>query len=91
MDAAVLLIALGALLVLLIVLAVASGRAAEMPRSISGVAEREAAMAAQADVEANDIAEMIEARAALRERIGKRSIGEELGEDALRERSDEAE
>ena len=86
-----LLIVFGGLFLLLVALAVASGRAAQMPRSLSGMAEREAAMAAQADVEAHDIDEMIEARDALRRRTGKRSIGEELGDDALDDPSERPE
>jgi hypothetical protein len=84
----VLVIVLGGLLLLLIALAIASGLSAGMPRSLSGMAEREAAMAAQAEVEEHDIDEMIEARDAIRRRMGKESIGEELGQDARRERSE---
>ncbi len=89
MDATAVIIVLAVLLLLLVGLAVASGRASKLPDSITGVAHREAAMAAQAEVEENDIAEMIEARNALRARIGRPPIGEELGDEALRERPDE--
>ena len=81
-----LLIVLGGLLLLLILLALAAARYGQMPRSISGAREREAAMAAQMDVEEHDIEEMIEARNALRARIGKPPIGDELAEDARRGR-----
>jgi hypothetical protein len=88
MDATAVIIALAVLLLLLVGLAVASGSASRVPRSISGVAEREAAMAAQADVEEHDIDEMIEARNALRARIGRPPLGEELSDEALRHERD---
>jgi hypothetical protein len=39
---------------------------------------------AQAEIEANDIDQMIEARSELRERSGRESVGEELSREALR-------
>ena len=85
MEAAGIFIALAVLLLLLIALAVASGRSSRLPASMTGEAHREASMAAQADVEEHDIEEMIAARNALRARIGRPPIGEELGDEALRE------
>jgi hypothetical protein len=90
---ATLLIVLGALaIVMVLVLAWGRGPYSQprRPRSISGRAEREAAMAAQADVEAHDIEEMIEARNALRARIGKPPLGQELADEARRDRPDGA-
>ena len=81
------LIVLGGLFVLLIVIAVLSGRRS-MPDSLSGAAHREAAMAAQADVEEHDIDEMLAARDALRKRIGKPSLADELEADARRDLED---
>ena len=57
------------------------------PSSLSGMAERENSMSAQAEIEADDIEQMIEARNALRARIGKPPIGDELAEE-VRERQD---
>ena len=88
MDATAVIIVLAVLLLLLVGLAVASGRASKLPDSVTGRAHREAAMAAQADVEEHDIEEMIEARNALRARIGKPPLGDELAEDARRERDE---
>ena len=85
-----LLIALGVLFLLLVIIAIVSGRRAEMPRSLSGAAHREAAMAAQADVEDHDIEQMIEARNALRRRIGRPEIGDELAEEARKRPADES-
>ena len=85
MDATAVIIVLGVLLLLLIGLAVASGWGSKMPDSMSGRAHREASMAAQADVEEHDIDEMIEARNALRARIGKPPLGQELADEALRD------
>ena len=46
-------------------------------------------MAAQADVEEHDIDQMLEARDALRKRIGKPSLADELEEDARRDLQDD--
>lgn len=83
------LIVLGGLFLLLVVIAVVSGRRSSVPDSLSGVAHREAAMAAQADVEEHDIEEMLEARDALRKRIGKPSLADELEQDARRDLEDD--
>ena len=79
------LIVLGGLFLLLVVIAVVSGRRSSLPDSLSGAAHREAAMAAQADVEEHDIDEMLAARDALRKRIGKPSLADELEADARRD------
>ena len=81
----------GVLAVLMVVVLVVGrnpGGRRRPPRSISGRAERENAAAAQFEIEEHDIEEMIEARNALRARIGKPPIGEELAEEARREPSD---
>jgi hypothetical protein len=89
---AVLLIVIGvALVVMVLVLTVGRGPRRRPARSLSGMAEREAAMLAQADVEGHDIEEMIEARNALRARIGKPPLGDELAEEARRTPPDRAE
>ena len=79
------LIVLGGLFLLLVLIAVLSGRRSGLPDSLSGAAHREAAMAAQADVEEHDIDEMLAARDALRKRIGKPSLADELEADARRD------
>jgi hypothetical protein len=83
-----LLIVLGVLLLLLVIIALVSGRRAPMPSSLSGAAHREASMAAQAEVEESDIEQMLQARDALRKRIGKPSLADELEADARRELED---
>ena len=55
------------------------------------MAERENAARVQFEVEENDIAEMLEARNALRARIGKPPIGDELADNARRRPSDQPE
>jgi hypothetical protein len=88
---ATLLIVLGVLAILMVAVLVVGrnpGGRRRPPRSISGLAERENAAAVQFDVEEHDIEEMIEARNALRARIGKPPIGEELAEDARSEPPD---
>ena len=60
-------------------------------RSISGMVERESAAQAQFEIEEHDIEEMIEARNALRARIGKPPLSDELADDVRRGRSDEEE
>lgn len=80
-----LLVVLVALLVLLVLLAIMAGKRAQMPRSFTGEAHREAAMEAQAEVEAGDIDQMLAARNALRARIGKPSLGDELADEVRRE------
>ena len=77
-----------ALLVVVVLLVGRPGGRPGPPRSVSGMAEREHAMAAQADIEEHDIEEMIEARNALRKRIGRPPIGDELAEDARGESPD---
>ena len=89
----VLLIVIGvSLVVMVLVLTVGRrpGGRPRPPRSISGMAERENAAASQFEIEEHDIEEMLEARNALRARIGKPPIGEELGDQARREPSDQA-
>lgn len=73
-------------LALLVFLALLGARAAgpRYQRGL-GIREEERRMAAQAEVEEHDIEEMLEARAALRKRLGKSSIGDELAREALRE------
>jgi hypothetical protein len=81
-----------ALVVMVLVLTVGRGPGGRRPpRSVSGMAERENAAAAQFDVEEHDIEEMIEARNALRRRIGKPPIGDELADEARGEPSDQSE
>jgi hypothetical protein len=90
---ATLLIVLGVLAILMVAVLVVGrnpGGRRRPPRSISGLAERENAAAAQFDIEEHDIEEMIEARNALRARIGKPPIGEELAEEAQTRPPDEA-
>ena len=53
--------------------------------SLSGQAERERAFEVQAEVEAHDIDQMLAARDALRQRMGRPSIADELAEEARRE------
>jgi hypothetical protein len=55
------------------------------------MAERENAAAAQFEIEEHDIEEMIEARNALRARIGRPPIGDELANEVRGEPSDQAE
>lgn len=83
-----LVIVLGVLVLLLLVLAIVAARAQGSRDTgwLSGVPERERAMAAQADVEEHDIEQMIEARNALRRRIGRPPIGDELAEEVRDER-----
>jgi hypothetical protein len=87
----ILLIVLGILAIFMVLVLVwgrgPSGRA-RPPRSISGMAERENAAAAQFEVEQHDIDEMIAARNALRARTGKPPLGDELAEEARREPAD---
>ena len=79
------LIALGVLLVLSIVaLSRASARYGGRRGRYDSMAEREAALRAQAEIEEHDIDEMIAARDALRRRSGKPPIGDELAEEIRR-------
>ncbi len=74
-----LVIALFVLLVLVVMLGVAA-----LPRERRrALGERERAIAAQIEVEENDIAEMLEARARLRRERGQPSIGEELVDEVF--------
>jgi hypothetical protein len=82
-TAAVIILGVG-LLTLLAIAATIGGRpsrSSSRPRSVA-LDEQERKMAAQADIEEHDIEEMVEARNALRERIGKPPIGDELGRQA---------
>ena len=86
-----LLIVLGGLALLMVAVLVVGrnpGGRRRPPRSVSGMAERENAAAVQFEVEEHDIEEMIEARNALRARIGKPPLGDELAEEARRGRPD---
>jgi hypothetical protein len=90
----VLLIVIGvSLVVMVLVLTVGRGPGGRRrpPRSVSGVAERENAAEVQFEIEEHDIEEMLAARNALRARIGKPPIGDELAEQVRRRRADEAE
>ena len=79
-------------MVMVLVLTVGRGPGGRpRPRSISGMAERENAAHTQFEIEEHDIEEMLAARNALRARIGKPPIGDELAEDARRRPSDESE
>ena len=90
MSAALLIVIGVALVVMVLALTVGRGPGGRRPpRSVSGMAEREHAAATQFEVEEHDIEEMIEARNALRRRIGKPPIGDELAEEARGNRSDE--
>ena len=90
MSAALLVVIGVALVVMVLVLTVGRGPGGRRPpRSVSGMAERENSAAAQFDVEEHDIEEMIEARNALRRRIGKPPIGDELADKVRGDRSDE--
>ena len=89
-----LLIVLGVLAILMVAVLVVGrnpGGRRRPPRSISGMAERENAAAAQFEIEEHDIDEMIEARNALRARIGRPPIGDELADDVRGEPPDQAE
>ena len=81
-------IALAILMIVVLVVGRNPGGRRRPPRSISGRAERENAAQAQFEIEEHDIEEMIEARNALRARIGKPPIGDELAEEARGEPSD---
>jgi len=82
-------LALIVLAVLLVLSIVALSRASARYRGRRGrydsMAEREAALQAQAEIEEHDIDEMIVARDERRRRAGKPSIGDELAEEARRE------
>ncbi len=87
----ILLIVIGvALVVMVLVLTVGRGPGGRPrpPRSVSGMAERENAAQTQFEIEEHDIEEMLVARNALRARIGKPPLGDELAEDARREPTD---
>ena len=77
---------IGVVLVLIVLLIVArrSKRTSAAWRSEPSIIQRDAASAAQAEVEENDIEEMLEAQAALRRRRGAPSIGDELADAARR-------
>lgn len=89
-----LLVVLGVLAILMVAVLVVGrnpGGRRRPPRSISGMAERENAAAAQFEIEEHDIEEMIAARNALRARIGRPPIGDELADEIRGESSDESE
>lgn len=60
-------------------------RRARRPGSLTGDKERARAYAAQAEIEGSDIDQMIAARDALRRRLGKPSIGDELAAELAEE------
>ncbi len=94
MGMTLLIVILGVLAILMVGVLVVGrnpGGRRRPPRSISGMAEREAAAAAQFEIEEHDIEEMIEARNALRARIGRPPIGDELADEVRGEPSDQAE
>jgi hypothetical protein len=94
MSTTLLIVILGALAILMVGVLVVGrnpGGRRRPPRSISGMAERENAAAAQFEIEEHDIEEMIEARNALRARIGRPPIGDDLAEEVRGEPSDQAE
>ncbi|MDQ3571910.1 MAG: hypothetical protein M3383_03505 [Actinomycetota bacterium] len=68
----------------------ADGRKPASKRQSFSRAEMERAMAAQAEVEDHDIAEMMEGQAALRRKIGRPSLGDELIEEALGDDEDQS-
>jgi len=89
----ILLIVIGvSLVVMVLVLTVGRGPGGRPrpPRSVSGMAERENAAQAQFEIEEHDIEEMLAARNALRARIGKPPLGDELAEDVRHEPTDQA-
>lgn len=89
----ILLIVIGvSLVVMVLVLTVGRGPGGRprRPRSVSGMAERENAAQAQFEIEEHDIEEMLAARNALRARIGKPPLGDELAEDVRHEPTDQA-
>ena len=81
-TAAVILLGVGLLTVLAIAGAITARGSGPPRRGSSDLEAREQVFAAQAEVEAHDIDEMIEARNELRARIGKKPIGDELGDQA---------
>ena len=78
-------------LVLLLILMIARANARGWSRggACSGMAEREEAARVQAEIEERDIAQMLEGRDALRKRVGKPSIADELAEEVRREPGEE--
>ena len=92
MSGTVLIVIGVSLVVMVLVLTVGRGPGGRpRPRSISGMAERENAAHTQFEIEEHDIEEMLAARNALRARIGKPPIGDELAEKARRRPSGESE
>ena len=75
------------LLILLLVAMIARANSKQWGRGGigSGMAEREAAIRVQAEIEEHDIEQMIEGRDALRRRLGKPSIGDVLADEVRRE------
>jgi hypothetical protein len=72
------------LLLLVLMIARASRRSWSRGGVGSGMAEREEAARVQAEIEERDIGQMLEGRDALRKRMGKPSIGDELADEARR-------
>jgi hypothetical protein len=94
MGMTLLIVVLGVLAILMVGVLVVGrnpGGRRRPPRSVSGMAERENAAAAQFEIEEHDIEEMIEARNALRARIGKPPLGDELADEIRDGSSDQAE
>jgi hypothetical protein len=92
MDMTLLIVVLGVLAILMVAVLVVGrspGGRRRPPRSISGMAERENAAAVQFEIEEHDIEEMIEARNALRARIGRPPIGDELADEVRAEPADQ--
>jgi len=84
MSATLLIVVAGVLLLLLSLAAArADGRKPRAERQSFSRAHAERSMAAQAEVEENDIAEMIEGQAALRRKTGRPSLADELINEAL--------
>lgn len=73
-------------LVLLLILMIARANARSWSRGGigSGMAEREEAARVQAEIEENDIGQMLAGRDALRKRQGKPSIADELADEVRR-------
>jgi hypothetical protein len=90
----VLLIVIGVSLVVMVLVLTVGRQPGGRPRaarSISGMAERETAARSQFEVEEHDIEEMLAARNALRARIGKPPLSDELADEVRRGQSDQEE